>query len=207
MSTRSILAFVALALAPACGGSSTSGTVVIEDDPVDDTVAEGHARGDALADQTFDELVGADYDLQLAMTASILASLNDGEVNEADFAAQVVVDDDVFAFANDMIIDHEDANAELDSVVRFYGVGYAPSFTADDLAAQSSADIGVIRGSADPDFDYIEIQVVNHAAAQVLLDELYSIVGDGEMGDYIQSTMDMVDDHLAGAEGILATFY
>jgi len=206
MSTRSIVALAALALAPACA-SDTSATVVIEDDPVDDTVADGHARGDALADQTFDELVGADYELQIAMTASILASINDGEINVSDFAAQIVADDDVFAFANDLILDHEDANAELDGVVRFYGVGYAPSFTADDIAAQSSADIGALRGSPDPDFDFVEIQVLNHASAQVLLDELYSIVGPGEMGDYILSTSAMVDDHLAVSADLLATFY
>lgn len=205
--TRSLIALVALAVVPACGGSDSSGTVVIVDDPVGDTVADGHARGVALADLTFDELVGNDYLVQIGMTGSILASLHDGEIAVSDFAAQVVLGDDTFDFANELIIDHEDANFELDGVMRFYGVGFFPAETADELAAQASFNIGVLRGSPEPDFDFVETQVIDHASAQVLLDELYAIVGAGAMGDYILATMDMIDAHLAHGEALLETYY
>ena len=45
-----------------------------------------------------------------------------------------------------------------------------------------------------------------HAAAQVMLDELYSFVGPGEMGDFILDTQDMIDVHLAVSKDLLATF-
>ena len=206
MSTRSLITILALALAPACA-SEGSGTVIVEGDPVDDTVAEGEARGSVLADLTFDELAGNDYLAQIGMSGAILASLNDSEIVVADFAVQIVVDDDVFDFANAMIIEHDDANADLDGVVRFYGVPYLPNATADAIASDASAEIGAIRGSSDPDFTYIEGQVIMHASALVVLDELYAIVGDGEMGDYILFQANETDAHLADAESMLATWY
>lgn len=206
--TRSLLAVLAIALAPACS-TDTSNEVVITDDPVDGTVAEGHARGDDLANHAFDELAGDDYLIQIGKTASILAALNDGEINQSVFAVQVVAESDVFDFANLLIADHEDANIELESVVRFYGVGYIPSSAADALTLEANAGLGELRATppADVDFRFAELQVIMHAQAQVVLDELYAIVGDGEMGDYILNTQDMIDDHLLQAESLLSTFY
>lgn len=205
--TRSLLAVVALALAPACG-TDDSGTVIVGD-PVGETIAEGEARGAELADLSFDELVGNDYLVQIGMTASILASLNDGEILVADFGAQVVNDGDIFDYANEIIIDHEDANFELDSVLRIYGVGYFPSATADALAADAQVTVGELRGvpPVDIDFAFTESQVIMHAQGLVLLDELYSIVGDGEMGNFILDMRDMVDAHLARGEFLLSTYY
>jgi len=206
VANRFLVAIAALALAPACGSSDDT-VIIVGGDPVDDTVAAGEARGIQLADQSFDELVGNDYLIQIGMTATILASLHDGVINEADFAAQLVFDDDIFAFANDLILDHEDANFALDGVVRFYGVGFVPTLTADDLAAESSANVGFLRGSPDIDFAFVELEVERAAAAGILLDELYSIVGPGEMGNHILADMDMVDAHLAVSTSLLATFY
>ncbi len=206
--TRSLLAVSALALAPACGGGGGGdGTIIIDTDPVGETVADGHALGDARADQSLNELIGNDYLVQIGITATILASMNDGAIAEGDIAAQIVEGPDIFAYANDEIIDHEDANIELDGVLRFYGVGYFPSDTADSLAFSASDNVAAIRNSGDPDFTYIELQVINHASAQVLLDQLYDVVGPGEMGNFILDMRTMTDVHLADAENILSTFY
>jgi hypothetical protein len=155
------------------------------------------------------ELVGNDFLVQIGMTGTILASFNDGEIAESDLAAQLVDDLEIFDFANQLIIDHEDLNFELDSVLRFYGVGYFPSDTADAIAAQTSVNVGVLRGTppGEVEFIYVENQVINHAAALVLLDQLFVVIGPGDMGDFILDTQDLVDIHLAEAESLLATFY
>jgi hypothetical protein len=49
--------------------------------------------------------------------------------------------------------------------------------------------------------------VIVHASALVVLDELFAIIGDGEMGDYLLFQSDQVDAHLADAESMLATWY
>ncbi len=205
--TRSLLAVVALALAPACTSDST-GTVIV-DDPVGDTVAEGQATGDNLADDVFGELSGDDYLIVIGKTASILAALNDGEINQASFAIQVVTDPDVFDLADGLITDHDAANFDLDATVRFYGVGYIPSSAADSVTLEANAGLGGLRATppADIDFAFVDLQVRMHAAAQVMLDELYAVVGPGEMGDFILDTQDMIDAHLAHATDLLATFY
>jgi predicted outer membrane protein len=199
-----MMAALAVALVPACGGGSST-----VDDPVGDTQDEGFARGNALADHASDELSGDDYNIIIGKTASILAALNDGEIDQASFAVQVVAAGDVFDFANLLIIDHDDANDELDGVVRFYGVPYLPSSAADALAAEANGGMAELRATppGDVDFKFTELQVINHAEAQVLLDELAVQVGPGAMGDYIANTRDMVDDHLARASDLLATFY
>jgi hypothetical protein len=206
MSTRSLLVIVALGLAPACGDDSVT---VIIDDPVGDTVNFGFDVGAGLADRSLNELVGNDFLVQIGMTGTILASFNDGEIAESDLAAQLVDDLEIFDFANQLIIDHEDLNFELDSVLRFYGVGYFPSDTADAIAAQTSVNVGVLRGTppGEVEFIYVENQVINHAAALVLLDQLFVVIGPGDMGDFILDTQDLVDIHLAEAESLLATFY
>jgi len=206
MSTRSLITVIALAVAPACASDGSS-TVVVEGDPVDDTVAEGYARGGALADVAFDELVGNDYIVQIGLTGTILASMHDSEIAVADFASDLVLDDDIFAFAQDLIVDHDDANVDLDGVMRFYGAPFFPSNTADSIAAAGSAEIGAIRGSSDPDFTFVEGQVIAHASAQIVLDELLNTVGDGEMGDYILAVQDLNDLHLSESESLLSTFY
>ena len=213
MSARSLIAVVALGLAPACGGGGGGGgggTVIVDDtDPVDETVNVGLDVGAGLAELSLNELVGNDYLVQIGMTATILASHNDGEIAEADLAAQLVDDPEIFAFANQLILEHEDLNVDLDGTLRFYGVGYFPSDTADQLAAQASADIGDLRGTppGDVDFVFVEAQVINHAAAQVLLDQLYEVIGPGDMGDFILDSIDVNDLHLAEAEVLLSTFY
>ncbi|HEY5925358.1 MAG TPA: DUF4142 domain-containing protein [Kofleriaceae bacterium] len=205
--TRSIVAALAIAIVPACTGSGT--TTIEPDDPVGDTQDEGFAKGVALADHASDELSGDDYLVIIGKTASILAALNDGEIDQASFAIQVVDADDVFQFANDLIIDHEDLNLDLDSVVRFYGVGYLPSSAADALAGDLGSGVAELRATppGDVDFVFVELQVINHAEAQVLLDELSVQVGPGAMGDYIADVSATVDLHLGESSALLDTFY
>jgi hypothetical protein len=208
VATRSLLAIAAVALAPACGGGGSGGTVIV-DDPVGDTIADGQATGDGLADETFDELTGDDYTIVIGKTGSILAALNDGEINQADFAIDGLIGDDIFQFANDLIADHDDANLDLDSIVRFYGIGYIPSSTADSVTLEANAGIGELRAAppSELDFVFVDLQVRMHAAAQIMLDELYTQVGPGEMGDFILDTQDMIDAHLAVSADLLASFY
>jgi predicted outer membrane protein len=205
--TRSLIAVLAIALAPACT-SSSDGDVIV-DDPVGDTQDEGFARGDAIAGHASDELTGDDYLVVIGKTATILAALNDGEIDQAAFAAEVVSDDAVFLLASDLLVDHEDANAELDAVVRFYGINYLPSSAADALAGEALTGLDQLRSTppGEVDFRFVELQVINHAEAQVLLDELEVQVGDGAMGDYILNTRAMVEDHFDRSSDLLETYY
>src|SRR5262245_30725438 len=201
--TRFPIAAAVLALVPGCNDDT------IVDDPVGETQDQGFARGTVLADQAAAELGGDDLAIVIGKTASILAVLNDGQIDQASFAVQVVGAGDIFDFANALIIDHDDANGALDAVVRFYGVPFVPSVAAESLAAQYGAGLGSLRTTPqhDIDFRFIELQVINHAEAEVLLDELFLQVGPGAMGDYILNTRDLEALHLDEASALLATFF
>lgn len=206
--TRTLFAAFALALAvvPACDDDDNG---VFVNDPVGDTLDQGAARGDAIANDADDELTDTQLDVLIGKTATILAALNDGEIAQAQFALGVVQESDVADLANLIITDHQDANTALDEVVRSYGVPFLPSTTADTLAGELNAGLGQLRTSppTQVDFTYVQLQVIQHAEAQVLLDELAAQVGPGAMGDYIANTQDMIDEHLAISTDLLQTFF
>jgi predicted outer membrane protein len=190
----------AFALAPACSDNS---------DQVDDTVADGHNHGLDLADLNDVELSGADFLTQVGMAASVVASINDGEILQADLALDAVIDGDIAAYANDILIDHDDSNAALDSVLATYGIDFAPSSVADQIAAEASANLAVLRGSppGDIDFNYLDIQVRQHAAALVVIDRLQDFIDDDVMGAFLADTEDMIEDHLDRGADLLDTFF
>jgi hypothetical protein len=199
-----ILALVALA-APAC----TDNNDVILIDPVQQSVDIGEARGVALADNAFIELKGADYNIVIGKTASILAAINDGQRNQADFALQVVIAADIADFAAILFDDHDISQANLDQVVAVFGVGYIPSTTESDVVTDYALGLDDLHATppADIDFVYTDLQVQNHAASIVLLDELRDMVGNDAMGFFIDDMRAMEDFHLNQAEDLLTTFF
>ncbi|HTL36740.1 MAG TPA: hypothetical protein VL326_26580 [Kofleriaceae bacterium] len=207
MSTRLTVTTALAAFAPACG-DSTDNTIIISD-PVGETIDAGHALGASVAAQASGELSLDDYDTLIGKSAGIIAAIHSGEVEASLFAAPLVLGPDTFELANDEIISHEDAHARLDDVIRSYGVPYLPSQAQVRLSSEASAAVSALRVTppADLDFAYVTLQVTVHAEAQLVLDELASLVGPGDMGNYIVDTRVMVNDHLARASSMLDTFY
>ena len=205
--TRSLLAAaLVMALVPACDDNDDDILVV---DPVADTQDEGFARGDALANDAAAELTGDDALVVIGKTATILATLNDNEITQSAFVLGVSDDFETLDFANTLVNDHDDANQVLGEGVRGYGVNFIPSTTADQLASEGNAGFATLRGTPpdDIDFQFTELQVINHAEALVLLDELAIQVGPGAMGDFIADTRVMIQDHLDRASNLLDDFF
>jgi len=207
MSTRLLLAVTLALLAPACG--DTADNTIIISDPVGETIDAGHALGASVAAQAFGELSLDDYDTLIGKSAGIIEAIHRGEVETSLFAAPLVLGPDTFDLANDEIASHQDALARLDDVIRSYGVPYLPSQAQVRLSSEANAAVTALRTTppADIDFAYVTLQVTMHAEAQLVLDELASLVGPGAMGSYIVDTRLMVNDHLARASTLLDTFY
>ena len=205
VANRLLLVALAITLVPACDDDDD---FVVVGDPVGDALDEGAARGTVLAADAQDELTHDDFAIVIGKTATILGTLNDNEIAQSTFAIEVVDDDDIADFADRLIVDHQDANAVLDDVVSGYGVPFIESTAADELAAQGADGLALLQQTppGDIDFQFVQLQVINHAEAQVLLDELAVQVGPGAMGDYIADTRVMIDDHLAIAIDLLDDF-
>lgn len=178
-------------------------------DPVGVAVNDGQLRGAVLADTANAELGGADYMVVIGKTASIVAALNDGEIAQNDFARQVVFAADIAAFANRNLDDHAAANADLVDVVRIFGVGFIPSDTEADIVAQGSLGLANLMATppSEIDFAFVELQVKNHAANMVLLDQLRAMVGNDEMGAFLDSMLVMEDVHLQDSSDLFASFF
>jgi hypothetical protein len=209
MSTRLAVALAVVASASACGDGDGNSVVIDTTDPVGETVDVGHANGDFIAAQASSELAADDYTTLLGKTAGILAEMNKGEISTASFAANIIIDDSLFAFANVLVDDFSAADIVLDDVVRSYGVPYIISDAQTQLSLENQAAMSLLRETPQDAFDFVfaGMQVEMLAEQQVILDELYGLVGPGAMGDYILSHHDMVDDHLDEAMDELGDFF
>lgn len=203
---RLMLAALAVCAVPACNDDNDDIVLV---DPVQDATDAGFARGNVLADTAFAELSGQDYATIIGQTASVVAAMNDGVIDQADFAAQVVIANDIAAFANLLASDHDIQNANLDTVVAIFGVPFVSSQTDADVTTDFLLGLDDLHATppSEIDFAYVDLTVRNHAANLVLLDQLREMVRDDEMGLFLDDMRSMEDDHLARAQDLMATFF
>ncbi len=199
--------FLVAALACAVPACSDDDDVLI--DPVGVAVNDGQLRGSVLADTALGELGGADYSVVIGKTASIVAAINDGEIAQNDFARQVVFGDDIAAFAARNVDDHAAANEDLVDVVRIFGVGFIPSDTEADIVAQGSLGLENLMATppSEIDFEFVELQVKNHASNMVVLDQLRAMVADDEMGFFLDDMLAMEDIHLQDSSDLYLSFF
>jgi predicted outer membrane protein len=203
-----MIAALAACVAPACSDDDDDDEVIVID-PVQQATDDGFARGTALADTAFAEISGQDYATVIGQTASIVAAMNDGVIDQADFALQIAVATDIAAFANVLASDHEIQNANLEVVVDIFGVPFAPSLTEADVATDYALGLDDLHATASSDVElaYVDLQVRNHAANLVLLDQLRDMFNDDEMGLFLDDMRTMEDNHLVQSQDLLASFF
>lgn len=204
---RLMIAALVVCAVPACNNDDDDVVVV---DPVQDATDAGVVRGGVLADTAFAEISPqSDYAIVLGQTSAIVAAMNNGVIDQADFATQVVVADDIANFANLLASDHDVQNANLDNVMAIFDVGFIPSQTESDVTTDYALGLDDLHATApsEIDFAYIDLQVRNHAANGVLLDQLRDMVNDDEMGAFLDDMRAMEDDHLAQAQDLMTTFF
>lgn len=203
---RCELALIALVCAAACAEDHDP---MVDIDPVAEIMDEGVVRGASLASLINDELADASLDETIGVSATVLAAINDSRIQEAVFASNVVFGEETFELAEEITIDHQDANARLAQVVSAYGVPLLPSATVNVVSAQSSADLSTLRATAPNtvDFTYVQGQVVLHTETIVLLEQLALMVGPGAMASYISDTRIVMETNLATAIDLLYDFY
>jgi predicted outer membrane protein len=197
MLTRLVIPLVCALSLVACDDNSSN-------DPVDQAEDNGNIRGEELADQISLEFAVDESPTLIAQTGSILRALNDGEINQAAFALDIVATADVADFANQLVAQHMLANAQLTDVMRTYGVSFQPTQAEAMLAADANEGVALLRTTPPDqiDFTFLELQVQMHSSALVMLDELDDINDTEPMQDFIDTTRDMVDHHLHEAMDI-----
>jgi predicted outer membrane protein len=197
------LAILLVALA-ACSDNTTSGNAL-----VDIQLNEGHLRGQDLANQATVEFAGNDPVTMMGKAAEIMLTINNSEIDEANLALSAASATDVLDFASRMVVEHNDWNARLLIVRRDLALPSIPNSVSAALQMETAASLANLRLTPPGPFDvtYMQIAVMEHAEAEVILDQLASLVPvNAEFDTFIADFRAAIDNHLVQAETILSRF-
>jgi putative membrane protein len=202
MTIKTILLMAAVAFAPACSDNDDSTTTDTTTDS-DTAIAEGQSRGQANADLTNSELAGNPDDLVISKSAAISITIDQGEIMQAQLALQVATDEDVRAFANRMIAEHSQHMQLTSSMLSAVELQPQDNPVAATLRAEAEAGVAQVEQSADPDYDYIRLQVMMHAEAEMVVTTLRDNAPGDDIAAFYETTRVDIVDHLDDAASML----
>ncbi|WP_207081065.1 DUF4142 domain-containing protein [Novosphingobium sp. KA1] len=126
--------------------------------------------------------------------ADTLGSANLFEIEAAKIAIERSKSDNVRLFARQMIVDHENAQAQLEKAIssRTAALTFTPK-----LDGQQNAQINALRAAGEKfDNAYIEQQRIAHEQALAMLTDFASNGDDANLRKLARSTMPVVAAHL-----------
>jgi hypothetical protein len=148
-----------------------------EEQDIDAALVEGDVVGDLLATRANAELVGIDRTIAMAKIASMIQTLNDGEIMQATAVLPLTEEEPAEDFANRMIDEHQGANAELDAVLFQLQIIPLDNSVSVTLRDEVEGSIGTIplttsEGAAR---SYLLMQVQMHEAALILVNSVLDL--------------------------------
>lgn len=162
------------------------------------------AVDDEIADQIQHEFAEDDELTLVAQTGSLLRAFSVEEVALSGIALNTVVRVDTQNLAFGVVIAHLRANAQLDEVMRVYGVGLLSTQAEAMLVAEARAGAEQLRVTPPEQMDavFLEIQIRLHLTADAVLEALERKNESGAMADHLTGFHAMTSDHLERAEQI-----
>jgi len=188
--------------AAACGSSNDDVNRRINETQL----AAGQAQGADLSNQFVAETSGNDAATVNGKIAGVVHSINQGEIAEANFMLTVSTLGPITDFANLMISDHTAADQQLTMVVRDIGTGFIATATSTALDAQTANEIAALRGSATPEFDYLQNQVMDHESSRVLVEQMMTMTTNPELSSYLTGFDNLLSAHRDRASFLLISF-
>jgi predicted outer membrane protein len=170
----------------------------------------GDARGRELATQAMTEIGGDNSQVTMQKSASIIHTINDGEIMQASAVLELSNDADVQAFARMIIRDHGGSNERLEAMLQG---GQLPvqdnpiSAALRTEAVATTAELGEMPPGELPRA-YLKMQVQMHQEAFVLVSALVDIADNGNpsgggtgsddtstFAQFMRETQDMIAGH------------
>ena len=178
-----------------------------ENQRINDTqIVNGQAQGASLSNQFIAETSGNDVATLNGKIAGVVHSINQGEIAEANFMLSVTNRGPIIDFANLMVSDHTTADQKLTMVVRDIGTGFIASATSTSIDSQTASDIASLRGSSDPDFEYLQDQVMDHESSRVLVEQLMTMTNNPELVSFLTDFDNLLIAHRDRASFLLISF-
>lgn len=172
-------------------------------DIADEAVDDGAVLGEDLANDA-DAMLGPEDALtRMEIAGGIMLAIDDGEILQAEAALDVVSDPFVIDFALEMIDVHTLHAEETESILFSNGAVPVESDITVKLAADTDAIVDRVLTSFDPDFVYMQDQIVMHEQARILVTELAFHTDDTELGPFLSDTAFEIAIHRDDAISIL----
>lgn len=184
--------------AAACGDDGNDA-----DADADDAIDEGEMRGEAHANDAMTELgddVATDI---LAKSGHIMITVDEGEIMQAQFAAQAATDPEVLEYAQRMITDHSLHIEVTEDLLAGHGVQPVDNPISVVLRNEAAEGLRQLEASADVDYEYMRMQVMMHSQTLVIIDTLRMLAPFADVEQYFVDTRVTVADHRDHAEDIL----
>lgn len=145
-------------------------------------------------------------DLTDGEIAQAMRSVNLGEIAQANVARPRLTTATARDFADRMIDEHTQNNAELTQIVEDLAIGFAESDLSQDIEDDSERLVSEVQRATLQTIDevYLETQVSSHTSALALIeDQLLPEALEDDLEDFLADTRDIVAEHLDDAQTAL----
>jgi predicted outer membrane protein len=167
---------------------------------------QGNARGQTLAGQAQGEFQGASNNDAIAKAADIIATIDAGEIAQASFVLSKTSNADVRELASEIQADHQANTEMLQSLMQDRGIAPADNAVSRALEAEANAGLAQLQAdaAANVDFDYVQMQVMMHQEALVIVGSVRDLVpSSGDFRDFLSDTRATIQEHRQHAGSVL----
>ncbi|HVK77598.1 MAG TPA: DUF4142 domain-containing protein [Kofleriaceae bacterium] len=206
--TRASLVLVlaaGLAGAAACDDNDDDIIGGITDQEVQAEVQQGESRGTALATQIDALMTPMTVEQESPVAGSIAVTVDQGEITQAQIALERAQDPEVRAFAEQMVREHTEHQAEQMALLEARGMAPADNEVSAALRADAAAGVAELEAASPATFDqtYMLLQVRMHSEAGIVVDELSQQVDDAELARFYDTTVPVIQEHRQRAIAII----
>jgi putative membrane protein len=183
--TKLLVAALSSFLVFGCSDDDSDAT----DTDVQAAMDDGDAHGNALAPQTTDDL---------AEQASVIHTINDGEILQAMTVLDQTDDSEAVDFANMMIEMHTQSNAMIEAMMDDQQIEPADNAVSQTLRQEAAAGVAQLESDSDDDVArlYLHMQVMMHEEAYVIVSALQdNDTGDTDWSTLVDDTLDTIQTH------------
>lgn len=169
-------------------------------------INNGDQRGRDVAAQARTELNGATDQIAIAKAASIVMTLNTGEIAQASYILSVNnVASTVRDLATEIQADHQANNVRLDALLHDRGITAADNPVSATLHNEAMTGLAVLQAdsAADLQMDYAEMQVMMHQEGFVVVGALRDLVQDKAFRQFLSDTRDTIAKHREDARRVM----
>ncbi|MGE0548120.1 MAG: DUF4142 domain-containing protein [Kofleriaceae bacterium] len=157
----------------------------------------GGAFGDTVAAQAELELATVDQLTATARVGSIMHTINDGEIMQAQAVFDITDNDDAEDYAQQMIEEHTGANADLDAMLVALAIAPQENSVSAALRAEAQRSIaGLERSTSDRAArSYLLTQVQMHEGAYVLVSSMIDLGVQTSLDQMMIDMLPVIADH------------